>query len=437
MLRGRLAPTSTRLALLLALGACTEQATAPGMCPAFCPGGKIQSGDTIFTNMIERDSAFTGYVETSQGPALRVADLAGAGVDSRAIFRMVTLFTRVTNRPTDTATVPITMDSARLRLNIIHRDTNTANLWIKLYRLPIDLDSTTTFTQLVPSFTDSIVDSVSLAALLAAPEVYDTATLRVWGDTIQADGAGHVLQVASDSTLLLFFHLDTAQARFAVPDSAAVAYGVRVSADSLASIALGSNESPDRGARITWFYTYPDSTAAPVQASRERGALFDSFVFIPPTPPPDSNLAVGGAPAARSLLRVRIPPLLRDSADVVRATLILVPVGPVPGAAGDSFVVLARPVLTDIGAKSPLSTSASFFGSTTVHVNAPADTVRIELTNLIRAWSLDTTAATAFVLSQLPEAASYTQVRFYSTRAPAFRPALRVTYVRRYPFGTP
>jgi hypothetical protein len=121
----------------------------------------------------------------------------------------------------------------------------------------------------------------------------------------------------------------------------------------------------------------------------------------------------------------------------VRATLILVPVGPVPGAAGDSFVVLARPVLTDIGAKSPLSTSASFFGSTTVHVNAPADTVRIELTNLIRAWSLDTTAATAFVLSQLPEAASYTQVRFYSTRAPAFRPALRVTYVRRYPFGTP
>jgi hypothetical protein len=59
------------------------------------------------------------------------------------------------------------------------------------------------------------------------------------------------------------------------------------------------------------------------------------------------------------------------------------------------------------------------------------------MTNLIRVWALDTTATTAFVLGQLPEAATYTQLRFYSTRTPAFRPALHVTYVRRFPFGTP
>jgi len=168
-----------------------------------------------------------------------------------------------------------------------------------------------------------------------------------------------------------------------------------------------------------------------------KGALFDSFVFDPPTPPLDSNLAVGGAPSARSLLRVTIPPLLRDSADVVRATLILVPAGPVPGARGDAFAVYARPVLTDIGAKSPLSTNASFFGLTTVHLNV-ADTVRIEMTSLIRTWArADTTAVTTFVLQQRPEGASYAQIRFYSTRAPAFRPALHITYVRRYAFGTP
>ena len=64
-----------------------------------------------------------------------------------------------------------------------------------------------------------------------------------------------------------------------------------------------------------------------------------------------------------------------------------------------------------------------------------ADTVKIELTNMVRTWSLDTTSVTSFFLSQDPEAASYTEARFYSTRAPAFKPALQVTYVKRFNFG--
>jgi hypothetical protein len=66
-----------------------------------------------------------------------------------------------------------------------------------------------------------------------------------------------------------------------------------------------------------------------------------------------------------------------------------------------------------------------------------ADTVRMELTDLIRAWAQDTTATTAFMLLQTAEAATYAQIRFYSTRTPAFRPALHITYVRRYAFGAP
>jgi hypothetical protein len=423
--------------LLFLLGACTEQATAPGVCPDFCPGATIGVVDTILRDVIERDSAYFGYVTASEGPGLPVANLPGA-VDSRAIFRTIPLALRFTPKTGDTTTVPITVDSVRLRVDIVRRDTKTANLWIKIYRLPTDIDSTTTFAQLVPWFADSIIDSVNVSALLALPEITDTATVRIWGDTIQTDGAGHVLRVPRDSSLILLFHLDTAQARFARPDSAVVAYGVRVAADSLASVVLGSNESGgDRGPQTVWFYTYPDTNATPAHARAPKGALFDSFVFDPPTPALDSNLAVGGVPSARSLLRVKIPPLLRDSADVVRATLILVPAGPVPGARGDSFAVYARPVLTDIGAKSPLTTSTDLFGLSTVHMNT-ADTVRIEMTNLIRAWArADTSAVTTFVLQQRPEAASYAQIRFYSTRAPAFRPALHVTYIRRYAFGAP
>ena len=424
-----------RLALLLVLAACYEQPTAPGVCPDFCPGGQITVVDSIFTDLIQRDSAFTGYVEGFQGEALQVTDLPGV-VDSRAILRMNAMYTRITNRATDTTTYPITVDSARLRINIVRRDTNATNLWVKVYRLPIDIDTTTTFAQLVPAFSDSIVDSVNLSALLATPLISDTATVRVWGDPIRTDSAGHILQIGkADSTLLLFFALDTAQARFVVADSGKVAYGVRVSGDSLATIALGSLES-NRGADMEWFFTYPDTTGAPKDSTAHRAARFDSFVFNPPTPPLDSNLAVGGVPAARSLLRFAIPEVLRDSADVVRATLVLVPVGPVPGVVGDSFRVVVRPVVTDLGAKSPLAVNSPYTTSKIMHVN-DADTVRIELTDLVRAWAQDTSAATALVLGQAPEAATYTQVRFYSSRAPAFRPALHITFVRRYPFGTP
>lgn len=424
----------SRLALLVALTACTEQPTAPGVCPDFCPGGQIGVVDTIFTDMIDRDSSFSGYLEASNGEALPVADLPGV-IDSRAIFRLNGIPPRVKNKPNDTTTVPITVDSARLRFNIVHRDSNTTNLWFKLYRLPTAIDTTTTFTQLQPAFADSIVDSVNVSALLASPQIFDTATLRFWGDTIQTDSAGHVLQVAADSSLLLYVDLDTTQARYIEADTGRIAYGVRVSADTLASISLGSNEA-SRGPLIVWFFSFPDSNAVAKDTSAQRGSLFDTYVFDPPTAALDSNLAVGGTPATRSLLRVTIPDILRDSADVVRATLVLVPVGPVPGAAGDSFRVIARSVVTDLGAKSPLNPNSAFVGIQTIHLNV-ADTVRIELTDLVRAWAQDTSAVTALILGQLPEAASYTQIRFYSSRAPAFRPSFHITYVKRYAFGVP
>jgi hypothetical protein len=131
-----------------------------------------------------------------------------------------------------------------------------------------------------------------------------------------------------------------------------------------------------------------------------------------------------------------MPAFLHDSFDVVRATLILVPVSPVVGAPSDSFAILVRPVLADLGAKSPLSPETQLFTRVTVHTGS-ADTLRIELTDLVRTWAIDTTRATALFLGQVPEAASFTEIRFYSSRAPAFRPALHLTYVKRFPFGEP
>lgn len=430
MWRGQL----VMLAGLAAVGACGEQSLAPGNCPDFCPGGQIEMHDTILTDVIVRDSAFRGYIRADEAELLAVANLPGV-IDSRAILRTGPMRTRIVQGSGDTVTVPIVVDSARLRMVIVRRDTNTTNLSLTLYRLPLALDTATTFADLVVPFTDSLVDSIDVSDLLARPPVADTATLRIWGDTIHTDSAGHVLQVNNDKTLVLHLTLDTAQARFVEVDSGKVAYGIRVSADTLASISVGSNNVFDRSATIRWFYHYQGDSSV-VAADEFRGTSFDTFVFDPPNPPITDELAVGGAPAARSLLRVAMPSFLRDTVDVVRATLLLVPVAPVQGAVGDSFTVLVRPVLADLGAKSPLSLATGFFGGATVRIGT-ADTLRIEVSDVIRAWALDTTAATALVLGQVPEAASYTEIRFFSSRTPAFRPALHVTYVRRFLFGAP
>ncbi|MGH7672810.1 MAG: hypothetical protein ACREMC_07910, partial [Gemmatimonadales bacterium] len=308
MPRGRLA----RLLLLLALGACTERLTSPGRCPAFCPGGQIQIGDTVLTDVIARDSAYSGYRQAHEGQALPVADLSG--IKSRAIFRTLPLFDSVAPIDGDTLKVPIAVDSAELTLFLVHRDTNASNLTLKLYRLPRDIDSTTTFAQLSPWFADSLVDSVRVSYLLGAFPFYDSTV----GDTIRSDLAtGHKLRWDHATGILtLTVPLDTAQARFLAVDTGVVAFGVHVSADSLASAALGANEFPERDARIRWYYHYtiPDTISATpdsvVYANQQRESAFDSFVLDPPTPPldpaaVDTALAVGGVPAASAVFFAR------------------------------------------------------------------------------------------------------------------------------------
>lgn len=427
--------------LLLCAGpiACVEVATAPGVCPTFCPNGTIESRDTIFTDIIVRDSSFRGYVQAYQAEAMTAVDVPGV-IDSRAFFVTNKMFTRTTFNSGDTTTVPLFADSVRLRTIIVRRDTEATNLQLKLYSLPVTSDSTATFLSLEPYFSNPPVDSVNVSAVLARPPITDTTTRRIWGDSIWTDSAGHVIvQADSGRTLFLYWQLDSVQAPLVDADSGRLGFGIRVAADSFATISIGSLES-GRNALVSWYYHYtvpdtvtsePDTVKTGVQP---RAPQFDSFVFDRAPQPVDSNLVVGGAPSARSLLRVDLPAFLHDSIDVVRATLILVPVAAVSASPADSFEVRGLPVLADLGAKSPLANVLT--GRTTIHANV-ADTVRIELTDLIRNWALDTTQTTAFMLGQVPEAASYTEVRFYSSRTPAFRPALHITYVKRFPFGKP
>jgi len=234
---------------------------------------------------------------------------------------------------------------------------------------------------------------------------------------------------------------------FVEPDSGKVAFGVRVTADSLASVALGASED-GTGPRIVWFNRVDSAGTLVPKDSQPRGLLFDGFVFDPPAPALDSNLTVGGVPSARALLRFTVPRGIRDSSQIIRATLLLVPVAPAPGVPVDSFFLHLSQVAADLGLKSPIGVDTFAANSVLLRPGA-SDTIRIEVTKLLRAWQLDTTAATAAYLRLLAldrrdstsltgtEGTTLTALRLYSSRTPAFRPGLHVTYVPRFKFGVP
>lgn len=412
-----MARRATLIGGVLLAAACVERVSAPGNCPSFCPSGQIQIVDTVLTSIISHDSSFRGYVTALHAPLMLAADLPGF-VDGRAIFRINGYGQRYLLAAADTGTI-LGADSARLQLTLARRDTGAHNLSIALYRLPITIDSTTTFADLTGPFTDSLVRRINIDTLLARPGRKDSIT----GDSAVVDTLNHVV--------VLQLKFDTAAARYMGTDSGTVAYGIRVSADSLASIAIAKST-------LAWqWYLKVDSAGTPV--ARKPGSLryaFASFVFDPPLPPTDSTLAVGGVPSARSILRVAFPRFIRDSSQIIRGTLTLVPVAPVQGAPSDSFVVEAHTVFTDVGAKSPIIVDATRTDTAVIHAGM-SDTVQIEVTNLLQFWASDTTRATTLVLRAKEEATSFSQIRFYPSAAQAFRPALQITFVRRFPFGQP
>jgi len=415
--------TRRRLALVgavLLAAACVERLTAPGHCPDFCPSGQITVVDTLLTTSINRDSAYRGYVVSYQSPVMLAAflpDTTGT-LDGRPIFRFNGFGPRLPISSVDTGQI-LGADSARLQLYIVRRDTATHNLRLQFYRLPTTIDTTTTFGAVAAAFNNAPVrPTVNVDTLLAQPGGKDPVT----GDSVVVDTVNH--------RWLLSLKFDTAAARYVGTDSGAVAYGIRIAADTLASIAFGKGSV---GPVLQW-YLRVDSLGMPV--ARKPGILgttLANFVFTPPTAPLDSTLAVGGVPSARSLLRVAFPKFIRDSSQIIRGTLFLVPAVAARGAPADSFVMEARTVLADFGRKSPID--ARLDDPIVIHPGA-RDTIKIEVTNMLQLWAADTTHPTVFLLRPQAEAQYFGEIRFYPSKA-ALRPTLQITYVKQFPFGVP
>ena len=417
---------------LLALGltgllvGCTEDATAPGKCPAFCPGGQLSVVDTVL-NIISRDSSYVGYVVPESAGVMMAVNFGG--VDARPIFSLGGVSTRIAVNTADTTTdTAQSVDSALLTLTIARRDTLATNLRINLYRMPLSIDPTTTLADLSGPFTDSLLRTVNVDSLLALPGGVDSAL----GDSA----------VYTDTTRIgvrVVMKLSAAQANYLAADSGRSAFGIRISADSLASVAFNT-VTGGSGPIFSWWGTYDSSGTAVSRLFGTAVNLFNSYVSNVSAPTLDSNLIVGGVPSARSILRFTLPRNIRDSSQIVRATLTMIPVAAPVGVPSDSLLLVIYRLGTDVGAKSPIAIATIADSSLLVVAGVPighADTIATDITEMVRFWQADTLVPQSVMIRQAPEGGNLVSVRLYSTRSPAYRPALHVTYVPRFAFGNP
>jgi hypothetical protein len=375
-----------------------EDIVSPGACPDFCPHTNIQIVDTVFTGSIVRDSSYRGYLPTHGATSLQVT--TGGVVDSYGVIRFGRFGTEV---PLDTSgadEVPvISVDSFGVNLIVDARSPGTGDFELAIYRLPISVDSTTTYADLQSTFSDSVE---IVAAPLSAVGAEDTIEVVLPGDAFPT-----------------------------LEDDSAVAVGIAMRSANPAYVDF---RTINRLRNQLWITRYVQVDSADGQAAArtdETYGVFDTFVFpdIPAAGP--AALGVGGSPSARAFLKVDLPAAVIDSSSVIRATLLLVPAEPVIGAPGDTIRILAEGLAADIGPKSPImqvpaDSVGAYSGVTTT---GSTDTLRIDITHVIEPWRNNPTLVRTFMLRAVREGGTFGEFRFNSSTSAIDTPALHVTFI--------
>jgi hypothetical protein len=297
-----------------------------------------------------------------------------------------------------------------ITLNLVARDTLVGALKVVLFHLPSGVDSTATFESVDPQLVDA-----NLIDTIAVPDSVHTGQIQT---TLRGADV----------------------ARVAIPPGTGghLAIGLRMTAAAPTGIRVGSLAGTN-GATFVSYLTLdvPDTTSIRNQ-TLSRATEFNTFVTQNRASPDPTLLTVGGDSSSRSIVRFELPPQLKDSATIVRATLELIPAHPLLGLPGDPAVLDARAVLADLGAKSPITTDPLFISSDTLSVGT-SDTVRLEVTRLVKLWQGSSNRPPAIFLLLRPEAASFTRAAFGSSNpaSPVGPPRLLVTYQLPFPFETP
>lgn len=388
---------------VLLLAACQEKLAAPVECPELCPGEFDVREDTLFA-LTDRDSTFVGYVEAGRGSSLLVSSQFPAG-DYRAAYRFAKRSDSVTIRDTSRAFV---FDSLALELTLGYRDTTVHGLKIFLYRLPATLDSTFTFAQIDGAFSpSSIVDSFMVDDSVV------TQRLRV-----------------------VYTDADTSKLSIPPGDSGILALGVQIRADQGTGVRIGAAGAGSSGPSFINYLSVPTGDTIPTHSILTPSIQFNTYIAPTPQTVDPDLLTMGGAPSARSLVRFPWPTFLKDSVTLIRATLQLLPTGPIPGLGEDTAFVVVRPILADFGGKSPAVNDATF-GTTVPVLPGATDTISAEVRRQLSSWQGSAPVPPALLMSLIPETSSFSRIIVGSSRTPGHVPRIIVTYALKFPFGQP
>lgn len=398
------------LLVAAAVTACREDVTAPGACPEFCPAARLETRDTLLTAAISDAQSYSGYVQPHRATTLQVVS---DGV--RQVSRMLVRFRAFSPEIAEGGElVPVEqVDSFRLRLSILRRREDRTGYELEIHRLPVTIDSATSFADATPYFADS-----TLLATVLLPDSVEGDTVGV-ADTV-------VVTLPTDAFPTL------------EPDSFATAVGVALRADQAGYVDLPAVERGGTTSALTWFVKI-DSSGTLVDRREARSPSFDTYVVDSLTSAPDEALLVGGVPSARTFLRFDLPPEILRASTIVRATLLLVPAGPLVGAEGDTTTLAAFPLGIDYGPKSkPEVLPADTLGRERADlVVGTTDSIVMDVTRILLPWQSDTTVSQSLLLLLSPEGGSIAELRLASPTSPTGRPAIRITYVPFFSYEEP
>ena len=399
-------PVAALTAGLLALGGCQESLNTPGDCPTLCPGEQVIVRDTAIEAIPASDSSFFGYQARSGRTALLVSNGLAAGE-----YRAFVVFPRVR---TDSVTVDgtsrgFTADTASIAFTLQARDSTATNLRVYLRRIPIATDTSLTYD--------------SLTVLIATIPVFDSIVVP---DTLKG---GRIQSLFTGDRLALI--------QGAPEDSGRIGLALTVAASKPTGVRLAVDASSSAGAPVFQFRGKAEVTDTAkrrqsVSVRPESVAKYGYYGTIDLAASADPDLLyIGGPRSGRSIIRFLIPDYIRDSAQVLRATLELTPARPLAGlpgtAARDSVAV--RGIQADLGAKSPPLPVVGLQLAGLL-AEGTASVVAVDMFRLVSQWQSKGGPPEAVFLahSDEPTGGSFMQPVFHSTRSATGRPRLRITY---------
>lgn len=406
------------LSIVAIVAACSETLDSSAGCPALCTD---QTGDiqTVTLDPVVLDTSVSAL--TGQGTEVSMLVAArGDTVDSRAVIRFDSIPARFTKTIADTTTTEITtVDSARIRFTI---DTVGAEFPGPVTIDAYDVDTNASDSLVAPVAALFTPDRLIASKTFAVADLKDSLRIEIPGTAILAK-RGQRLRIGLRARA-----------------GGSVQFRI-VSSEGGSPEQLYFRASTDTSVKAIILSPY---SKTPADQSSVAAHLSDYTLLVngPPSGPPGS-LNVGGLPARRIYMKFNVPRFITDTAQIIRATLLLTQrpdrsVDPKDSVRILVNVSLAGTAVTDATRAAQITAQSSL---DTLQV-APADSglKLLEVAQVISLWRSQNVTLTprALVLISSTEGRAPAQAQFFSIEAaPGLRPRLRISYSIRSSKGLP